>query len=249
MTQPARTRKRRQNQQKQRKKKSKKNPRRSQTPAFQRVCPERWRTPRRPKRQKNKPKQTRKNDEKQRKKTSKKKSRVKPNACVSKGLARKTANPRKPQSTKNKEKNKKGKKSKRPKSFGTNFWVLPAAASCPPGKSAPPRQHCNAKVSHPKCYDHSSRVWKPATEKRKQPARLEPVSRGWAPRSLTAAPPALSPPGSASPGRLKSLRDTGEGCSKIRGGFAGFHDLQQASYRKNCACRESNPGHKHGRLV
>ena len=64
-----------------------------------------------------------------------KKIPAKPNACVSKGLARTAAtSPR----TDRHQKKQKNKKSKRPKSFLDKFGALPAAASCPPGKSTTP---------------------------------------------------------------------------------------------------------------
>ena len=85
------------------------------------------------KRQKNK----RKKREKPRKRTSKQKIPVKQNACVSKGLARKAANRRNPKKARKKQR----KKSKKPKSFFDNFWPLPAAASCPSGKTVPPSRH------------------------------------------------------------------------------------------------------------
>ena len=106
----------------------------SQAPVFQRRLPEKRRTAENPKSNK---KNKRKKQEKPRKRTSKQKIPVKQNACVSKGLARKAANRRNPKKARKKQR----KKSKKPKSFFDNFWPLPAAASCPSGKTAPPSRH------------------------------------------------------------------------------------------------------------
>ena len=89
-------------------------------------------------------KKQRKNAPKTQKRRTKQKSQVKPNTCKIKGLPRNLAKPRAP-----KEKAKKREKQKNQnglKVFVNTFGALPAAASCPSGKTPKRENDFNSKL-------------------------------------------------------------------------------------------------------